>query len=855
MAIININLYIHISFRIYQVDKAAVSIMSDKALADLGVVAAGDRVKLRAFCQQQNGPKDEKRAEMKRKLTEILEASKSRRTSQTLVKKSKKAPSGPKKTTLKFELRWKHYVKGAGFKTKRSEQGGGVRVVDLSKDATANDCLLELKNTFFPNGVSPLGSADEMEFTLADFKCQKINMGDNFSAESYKKENRLSTPRLFLLTRDIGLLSEESDKEDLMESPFDSLSQRDALLSSPVSGTEQSDPVGSTSKDVKTLENSTKENEQANDEILAGTNSEGYTSERFKDGLIGTSEQRKALMDCLNADYQVSLAADKEKRLQQEADVRRESLRESRENRVLLEPAPHKARVTVSVRHPSLGIIKRAFPANCKVTALYDWVGSLCSVPEHFSLSFSPQGIVYPEEDISSVASSMLCMTQRDIPIPLCKDEDEVSFFNADCDITNDDTLPDEESGQGLPISTYEENDEDNFLSVRQDDNRIEDFPGEVRSEDHLFGEVPPRPPVQLLEEDPEISSGKQAAIQTLDDLRIKREMVKGQFNNQQLMFKEINRHNCFKELLTLYQEETIVNHELMLSMKDEEAAGDGVRREVYSVFWDSFISSYCEGCSHFTFSVSAALSQDDFVAIGRLLTHQFIQTGTIPLQISEAIVQQAVVGKVSEDCLIQSFLKLLHEKEREILQQAMLGKKPFPMEDVAEILSDYGVTFVPSASNIEKILLQVSQTELISKPFLYISKLREGMGPFWDDVTDTEIHALYSVCAPTPSHVLQSLELNVQDQQESRVSRWLTRYIKSKDNKLLGRFLRFSTGSDVLLPHNQIKVQFVNMSNTAMRPKAQTCFNILTLPKNYRTLAHLRWPNTVLARAFADAN
>ena len=134
--------------------------MSDKELADFGVVAAGDRVKLQAFCQRENGSKDEKRAEMKRKLTEILEASKSRRTSttsHTSVKKGKKAPPGSKKATLKFELRWKHYVKGAGFKTKRSEQGGGVRVVDLPKDAIANDCLLELKNTFFPKWCEPLG--------------------------------------------------------------------------------------------------------------------------------------------------------------------------------------------------------------------------------------------------------------------------------------------------------------------------------------------------------------------------------------------------------------------------------------------------------------------------------------------------------------------------------------------------------------------------------------------------------------------------------------------------------------------------------------------------------------------------
>ncbi|XP_078372866.1 uncharacterized protein LOC144656513 [Oculina patagonica] len=201
---------------------------------------------------------------------------------------------------------------------------------------------------------------------------------------------------------------------------------------------------------------------------------------------------------------------------------------------------------------------------------------------------------------------------------------------------------------------------------------------------------------------------------------------------------------------------------------------------------------------------------------------------------------QQAVAGKVTEECLIQSFPKLLPEKEREILQQAMLGKKPFPTQDVLEILSDYGITSVPSASNIEKIVLNVSETELISKPFFYITKLREGMGPFWDDATDKEVRALYSLCVPTTSKVLQSLNVSVEDQQESRISRWLTRYIKAKEHKLLGRFLRFCTGTDILLPYSQINVRFTNMANAAMRPKAQTCFNLLTLPRNYRSLLAL---------------
>ena len=56
----------------------------------------------------------------------------------------------------------------------------------------------------------------------------------------------------------------------------------------------------------------------------------------------------------------------------------------------------------------------------------------------------------------------------------------------------------------------------------------------------------------------------------------------------------------------------------------------------------------------------------------------------------------------------------------------------------------------------------------------------------------------------------------------------------------LLGRFLWFCTGSDVLLPYNQIHVRFVNMRNSPMWPKAQTYFNLLTLPQNYRLLVHL---------------
>ncbi|KAJ7389503.1 hypothetical protein OS493_031156 [Desmophyllum pertusum] len=356
------------SFRSEKVDKAAVAVMCDQQLADLGIIAAGDRAKLRAFCQgKENVTKDEKRAEMKRKLTDILEASKSRSLSQKSVntatgvsRKSVKTPASGKKTTLKFELR-----------PEGPSREGECATLDISRKASANDCLFELKNTFFPNGKSLVGNADDMEFVLADFQLQKISMSADFSPERYKAENRLQSPRLFLFSRDKGLSSEESDNEDLMKSPFDSSSPSDTLINSRVADAVKDDPVSITSKEAKSSERSAEESEQANEgSSLGRTPSEEDVSEHSTDGLIGTSDERKELMDHINAEYEASLAVDKEKELQKEANVRREALRVSRENRVLHEPAAQKPRVIVSVRHPFLGAIKRAFPSDCTFNSI-----------------------------------------------------------------------------------------------------------------------------------------------------------------------------------------------------------------------------------------------------------------------------------------------------------------------------------------------------------------------------------------------------------------------------------------------------------------------------------------------------
>lgn len=107
--------------------------MSDKDLDAMGIKTVGDRVKLRAFCKrEENVSKEDKRADLKRKLSEILQTSRSRRLSQATAKKTVKPKAKPstatKKPTLRFEIRWKHFVKGLDTNSRSMSKGVGCEL-------------------------------------------------------------------------------------------------------------------------------------------------------------------------------------------------------------------------------------------------------------------------------------------------------------------------------------------------------------------------------------------------------------------------------------------------------------------------------------------------------------------------------------------------------------------------------------------------------------------------------------------------------------------------------------------------------------------------------------------------------
>lgn len=772
--------------------------MSDKQLEELGVKAMGDRLRIRAFCERKSKTtvEQKKRQDAVDKLKSMLghqRASKRSHGRESFEKKEKKMA----KTAVKFEFGWKHWcTRTETFRQKKKGSGGGTRVVDIPKVASADECLGIAKELFFPLGVSPEGSQDEMDLSLGDFNgCGVTDVRVDgellpFTAERYKAATGFTKPRLYLLS-----------KEKL---PYDSGDEKD-LLRAMIPSRDASEAGNGSSQ------------------------------------LIGTSKEREEYRNKLALEVAASLKQDQAKDAinkeivrAQEEGAQLERLRRSRSQRVLPEAEEDGSFLLVRVRHTSLGIVTRRFPVDAAMWNVYDWIGSLSCTPKYFSLSKEPKVPISPAEGVQISHSHLLTMTVEDDPLPLIEDDGEVAFHGYHLgDETLGDTLTDETEDTNVTHGNLN-NTGDQFQESDKADQGDEHSLAEVNDQTYQVAPVEPDLPEVFMEGDE--SEEVEAHFHTLQARRGEEELQRYHIT--------VDKNNVVKQLLEMYREdEAISSKKLVVSFQGEQANGDGLLRELYSLFWESFFSQYCEGSNQYTLCVSPNLLEEDFVALGRLITHMFIQCGTFPVKLVKASMYQALFKEVSDEIILESFLRLLPPVEMKLLSDVLEGKIALSsvQDEVMDIFDEYHQRTPPTASNLQETLVKIGTSEFVTKLFLPLLKIREGMGNFWDTVTEEEIDSIYELCTPSPTRVVKILHIVPLSPKEAKVERWLRRYLKEADSITLALFLRFSTGNDMVLPGRKIKVRFEDMAVLATRPTARTCFQVLTLPRNYQTYHRLR--------------
>ena len=106
----------------------------------------------------------------------------------------------PKVKTRKVKLARRHFNQ----ETKRyvmvhESTGGGQREMSISVSADYTEILYLLIDLFFPDGKSSRGTSYEMGFDLGNFRSEVVSE-DGFTLGNYISSNKLSKPRLYLLS-------------------------------------------------------------------------------------------------------------------------------------------------------------------------------------------------------------------------------------------------------------------------------------------------------------------------------------------------------------------------------------------------------------------------------------------------------------------------------------------------------------------------------------------------------------------------------------------------------------------------------------------------------------------------------
>lgn len=402
-----------VSIFISQMDILAVRNATDDILKNLGLIKVGDRLSLRGFCDShQTKENDGKR----KKLLEAFYSSKSQKLEKMKKKDEKKNPE--KEKTV--ELGWKHFrEKDETYAHVPMQKGGGTRRVSVPLTSNRIDIMRLLKSTFFPNGKSFYGNAEEMEFALGTF--QNTQMGVTlqikgkevpFTIGNYIDAYLLKNVRLYLLSKKVhSYSSDESDEEeDYLKSMIDT-----------------------------------------NNFTVESTESSDYGSKKADDecsvtkALIGTTEERESLKREQDKAYELSLQADMQKRIalereKQEAEHKRK-VQEARAARVPDEP--ERDFITVRVRHRALGICSYRFPPNSLMSAVYDWAGSLSPDILDFILCDPMGETLLPSKEV--VDKCTLLMTSAPHTPSLNDDDDIVQFqgFGPASSNSNDKTIQD----------------------------------------------------------------------------------------------------------------------------------------------------------------------------------------------------------------------------------------------------------------------------------------------------------------------------------------------------------------------------------------------------------------------------
>ena len=313
-------------------------------------------------------------------------------------------------------------------------------------------------------------------------------------------------------------------------------------------------------------------------------------------------------------------------------------------------------------------------------------------------------------------------------------------------------------------------------------------------------------------------------------------------------------------DMLNLFSEDKVLEEfPLRIKFKNEPAFDcGGVCRDLFSAFWEDVYVRYFDGSSLLSPMVHANINMESLPKLGKVLSHGFLVCGFLPVRVAFPVLASILMGptiEIQPKILVQTFAESLCSYEASVVKQALAeGGDAFSDElqaNMITILNRYGSRMYPSPANLKSQLSNIAKYELQIKPMASICSMNSGIPnsekPFWDSFSVDQLYSLYLSLNATPAKVLSVIDEPFQENDcQSRVFGYLRQYIGDMKMDEVRRFLRFATGSSVLIAEH-ITISFNGLNGLARRPIAQTCSCTLELPSTYQSFLEFKQEFTAI--------
>ncbi|XP_051940238.1 uncharacterized protein LOC127613309 [Hippocampus zosterae] len=310
------------------------------------------------------------------------------------------------------------------------------------------------------------------------------------------------------------------------------------------------------------------------------------------------------------------------------------------------------------------------------------------------------------------------------------------------------------------------------------------------------------------------------------------------------VMTVTVHYTDTLNDMIIAFSENAILNKSLnvkrILPDNTEEAGvGSGVLRDVLSCFWQEFYDRCTLGTSIKVPFIRHDFPAEKWKAVGRILLKGYQDCCYFPNKLAFPFLEQVLFNCVYSD-LKTHFLQFVSSQEREVLMEAMKDFSEVDLDDLVEVLDSYGCRKRISAETFPTILQEIAHKELIQKPMFVID--------CWREVTlhrvSISLEALNKLCSdlqPTSKKVCQLLKFATDlTPKQKEVINHLKRFIRELDEFKLHKFLRFCTGSDLVVT-NAILVEFQEMTEFSRRPVGHTCGKVLHIADSYENFPDFR--------------